>query len=144
MPAKKTVNDVDHPSKKAAEPTSRPIIVGHGPMIEDPTLKQADKPVEKEDEEKKLATAHKDKVIEAPGAAKTEPETEQKPTDEAPVSEVENEAEEAVAETTETAEATETDAKPATETKDTKKAGKGEPKIPEMSEEELSRRDEAT
>jgi len=64
----KIVNDVSHPSKTAATPTSRPIVVNHGPMIKDRTIKPTD---DADDEEAKLAVAHKpDKVIEAPTDAK--------------------------------------------------------------------------
>jgi hypothetical protein len=73
---KKTVNDVANPSKTAAEPTSRPIIVGHGPMIADPTLKKSEKTDQDQDGQElepaaaKLAARRKDKVIAAPQPAK--------------------------------------------------------------------------
>lgn len=82
---KRTVNDVSHPSKTAASPTSRPVIVRHGPMIEDPTVKKAEAEAAdaKAKEKAQFEAAHKkDKVIEAPKEVKAdEPDVEVDKTD---------------------------------------------------------------
>ncbi len=72
---KRTVNDVSHPSKTAASPTSRPVIVRHGPMIEDPTVKKAEAEAadaKAKDKAQFEAARKKDKVIEAPKDVKSE------------------------------------------------------------------------
>lgn len=75
--ANNTVNDVSPPSQRAADPTSRPIIVNHGPMMADPTIKPAEEAAETDNpsQEESVAAAHKNKIIEAPQNVPTDNNT---------------------------------------------------------------------
>jgi hypothetical protein len=68
----KLVNDVASPGKSAANATSRPIIVGHGPMMEDPMVQKS----KDQEGEPKPATKPAPKIIEPPKGAASEVQTE--------------------------------------------------------------------
>jgi len=76
----KKLMDVSRPGKSAPSATSRPIIVTHGPMMQDPMV-QKEEPAE----EVKVAAVSHEKVIEQPAAPAEEPvvKPEEKPQPEA-------------------------------------------------------------
>ncbi len=65
--SKKPMDDVTQPGKSAPSATSRPIIVTHGPMMQDPMVQKEAKP-----EEVKLSTVAHEKVINEPTSTKVE------------------------------------------------------------------------
>ncbi len=67
-PNKQLLNDVMKPNRAGASPTSRPIIIRHGPMMADPTITKPDpNDAQQSTHEKNVSNTHrKNKVIEAP------------------------------------------------------------------------------
>lgn len=63
--------DVSHPGKSTPSATSRPVIIGHGSMIEDPMVQSGRKEAEKPPElPPKPMRATAEKVVEAPESLK--------------------------------------------------------------------------
>jgi len=60
---KQSFDDVEKPGKSAPSPTSRPVIINHGPMMKDPMVSKIE-PDDPKTEEKRPVPAPSQKVVE--------------------------------------------------------------------------------